>query len=49
MGPDNGRSLHLVLQYQHREIKEFQTIREGLLKGLTKLEDQLKKEDSLNG
>jgi ribonuclease P protein component len=40
------RSLYLVIQYQHRKILEFQIIQDGLLKGLAKLEEQLKKEDS---
>jgi ribonuclease P protein component len=47
MAQDKSRSLHLVVQYQHRDIKAFQNIQEGLLRGLAKLEGQLKEGDSV--
>jgi len=47
MAQDKNRSLHLVVQYQHRDIKAYQHIQEGLLKGMAKLEDQLKEADSV--
>jgi len=46
MARDRNRSLHLLVQYRHREIKAFQIIQEGLLRSLTKLEDHLKAGDS---
>ncbi|HHF51071.1 MAG TPA: ribonuclease P protein component [Candidatus Aminicenantes bacterium] len=47
MARDGNRSLLLVVQYQHREIKAFHIIQEGLLGSLSKLEDHLKEGDSV--
>ena len=47
MVQDKSKCLHLVVQYQHRDIKAFHEIQEGLLRGLAKLEDQLKEADSV--
>ena len=47
MDEDKSNSIHLVIQYQHKEIKDFQIIQNGLLKGLAKLEDQLKEGKSM--
>ena len=41
----NKLNLLLVIQYQHREIADFQTIEEGLTKGLSKLIKKMKEED----
>jgi ribonuclease P protein component len=39
-----NRKLHMVIQYQQKEISDFHTIEKGLLKGLAKLEEQLKEQ-----
>ena len=39
------RKLNMVIQYQQREITNFSTIEEGLLKGLTKLAGKLNERD----
>jgi len=41
-----NRKLHMVIQYQQKEITDFQTIEKGLLKGLTKLLESLKEPDA---
>ena len=45
----NKQHLILVIQYQHREIADFQTIEVGLIKGLSKLNEKLMEEDRTNG
>ena len=44
----NKLNLILVIQYQHREIADFQTIEEGLMKGLSKLIEKLMEGDRTN-
>lgn len=39
------RKLHMVIQYQKREITDFKTIEEGVLKGLKKLAEKLNEQD----
>ena len=39
------RNLKLVIQYQHKEIKEFKTIEDALIIGLSKLADKLDEQD----
>ena len=45
----NKQQLMLVIQYQHREVSDFQTIEKGLIKGLSKLNEKLMKVDRTNG
>jgi len=35
------KNLKLLIQYQHKEIKNYKTIEDSLIKGLTKLLDKL--------
>lgn len=35
----------MVIQYQQREITDFHTIEQGLIKGLAKLKEKLKELD----
>jgi ribonuclease P protein component len=39
------RNLKLVIQYQHKEIKEFKTIEDALKMGLSKLAAKLDEQD----
>ena len=39
---ENDMDLRLVIQYQHKEIENFQVIEEGLIKGMSKLAALLK-------
>jgi ribonuclease P protein component len=41
----NEKTILLVIQYQHKQIADFQTIEESLMKGLTKLAEQLGEPD----
>ncbi|MCD4711325.1 MAG: ribonuclease P protein component, partial [Bacteroidales bacterium] len=43
------RKLDMVIQYQQREIVNFSTIEEGLLKGLTRLAEKLDEQIPPNG
>jgi ribonuclease P protein component len=38
-------TLHLLIQYQHKEIADFRSIEKGLLHGMAKLEEKLKRQD----
>jgi ribonuclease P protein component len=42
------KKLHLVIQYQQKEITSFSVIEAGLLKGLMKLVEYLNSQDSSN-
>lgn len=40
-----NRTLHLLIQYQHREIEDFRTIEKGVIQGMAKLKEKLKEQD----
>ncbi|MDF1575480.1 MAG: ribonuclease P protein component [Bacteroidales bacterium] len=40
-----SRTLHMVIQYQHREISDFRSIEKGVLRGMNSLAEKLKEED----
>ena len=39
-----NRTLHIVIQYQQREIADFRTIEKGMLNGMTKLKEKLQEQ-----
>jgi ribonuclease P protein component len=43
----NKRKLHMVIQYQQKEIYDFHSIEAGLKKGLTLLAENLNKKDQI--
>jgi ribonuclease P protein component len=43
----NNRKLHLVIQYQHKEIFDFHSIEAGIRKGLTLLGENLNKKEQI--
>ena len=47
MAREKKRSLHLVIQYQHRKIVDYHNIEDGLIRGLAKIEVQLRENKSV--
>lgn len=40
-----NKTLHMLIQYQQREIVDFKTIEEGVLNGMAKLEGTLRQQE----
>jgi len=38
-------TLHMLIQYQQKEIVDFRTIEKGVLNGMAKLEEKLQKQE----